>query len=154
MKKLMIAAAAAFCGTVCFGELASANVVGYSTVSPEYTSIMYSIPFNAVGGGDIAIEDIQANFAEDDEIQVSWMDEDGYIQFDQYFFKNALGAIYPKNGWYDGDDNYAGHPIRTLLRWLPHITRDSEGRDHRRRIAHIIARPRRIEGFPRCSVES
>ena len=31
MKKLMIAATAAFCATVSFAELASANVVGYST---------------------------------------------------------------------------------------------------------------------------
>ena len=112
MKKLMIAAAAAVCGSVF--ALESANVVGYNTVNPEYTSIMYSVTFSAVGGGDIAIEDIQANFAEDDEIQVSWMDEDGYIQFDQYFFKNALGTIYPKNGWYDGDDNFVEDPITSV----------------------------------------
>lgn len=72
---------------------------------------MFSIPFDAVGGGSIALEDIKADFAEDDEIQVSWMDDDGYIQFDQYYYKNALGAIYPKDGWYDGSDEYAGDTL-------------------------------------------
>ncbi len=72
---------------------------------------MYSVPFDAVGGGSLLLEDVQGAFAEDDEIQISWMDDDGYIQFSQYFYKNALGAIYPNDGWYDDADEYAGDVV-------------------------------------------
>ena len=127
MKKLMFAAAVA-AGLAVFGEgIESANTVGYNTVNPEYTYTMFSIPFTAVGGESLTLDSINAEFAEDDEIQVSWMDDDGYIQFDSFFYKNALGAIYPQDGWYDSSDEYAGDSFTLtpgLAVWL--ITEQSE----------------------------
>ena len=127
MKKLMFAAAVTASLGVFAEGIESSNTVGYNTVAPEYTYTMFTIPFTAVGGGGIAIEDIKADFAEDDEIQVSWMDDDGYIQFDQYYYKNALGAIYPQDGWYDGNDDYAGNTLTLspgMAVWL--ITEQSQ----------------------------
>ena len=127
MKKLMFAAAVA-AGLAVFGEgIESANTVGYNTVNPEYTYTMFSIPFTAVGGESLTLDSINAEIAEDDEIQVSWMDDDGYIQFDSFFYKNALGAIYPQDGWYDSSDEYAGDSFTLtpgLAVWL--ITEQSE----------------------------
>ena len=54
MKKLMFAAAAAFCGTV-FG-LESANVVGYQDIeTTAVKSPMFGFTFMPVGGGDTVL---------------------------------------------------------------------------------------------------
>ena len=61
MKKLMIAAAAAFCGTVCFGELASANVVGYADKATENYTFIGPV-FTQVGGSEaFTYGDIKVN---------------------------------------------------------------------------------------------
>ena len=66
MKKLMIAATAAFCATVSFAELASANIVGYNTATIQGTDEagnvkwhLLAIQFKDVAGTDdsIALKD-------------------------------------------------------------------------------------------------
>ena len=57
MKKLMIAASAALCATVGFAELASANIVGYSTVELANQNTLVGINYLGVGGGAMALND-------------------------------------------------------------------------------------------------
>ena len=86
MKKLMIAATAAFCATVSFAELASANIVGYNTVTINQEWTILAVNFSQVDGSNLTIQDAfppQAgmtkgmSISDSDQIQVL-KDDGGY----------------------------------------------------------------------------
>ena len=57
MKKLMVAASAALCATVSFAELASANIVGYNTVTINQEWTILAVNFAKVDGNNLTIQE-------------------------------------------------------------------------------------------------
>ena len=96
---------------VTFG-LESANVVGYSTLKTGYTHQMLGVPFSNVNGNDsgVLLKDIAGNFGIWDEIQFSYMDEHGLVQFNTYFYLNEDEGG-ECEGWHDGDYVYIGDSV-------------------------------------------
>jgi hypothetical protein len=76
MKKLMIAAAAAFCGTV-FG-LESANTVGYTSVTAKKDAwLLTAVQFEGVDGNDVLLSNlVSGNYA-----AVDWDENDAEMLF-------------------------------------------------------------------------
>jgi len=103
MKKLMFAMAAA-AGLMAFGDgIESVNTVGYNTLNTGDASQMLGSTFkNANNGTDgVKLSELIGEFAAYDEIQVSYMDEDGYIQFTVYQYLDTDEGV-DADGWYDG----------------------------------------------------
>ena len=138
MKKLMIAASAALCATVGFGELASANVVGYQDKGVRVGYTMTGPSFVSVGATEAKIDltEIKVAGYEGENMEVvviqtldylgnavdtySWMDDDGAGDFDPGWYNGDYEAIEPGTVfidagtalWTAGDDGlsltYAG----------------------------------------------
>ena len=97
MKKLMIAATVAFCATVSFAELASANIVGYTTITLTEKNSIVGINFTGVDGNAMSINEavpyaegmVKGNAAANaDQIQV----QDGNGGYKTYYMSNGLNA--------------------------------------------------------------
>ena len=113
MKKLMIAAVAALSATVLTSTVqaeVSSNVVGYNKATPQYSWHMMGMPFTAVDGGDVKIGSVSGTFEEGDQIQLSYMDDSGYVQFNiyEYWFEGDMGD---EEGWYY-EDIYMGEDLK------------------------------------------
>ena len=109
MKKLMIAATAAFCATVSFAELASANIVGYRTYTLTEDYTLMGLCFEDVAGGGMSLNAAVpfadgmtkgATSGEADNLQI--MGDDGNYKL--YFLSNGkygkFNASYSED--YDG----------------------------------------------------
>ena len=103
MKKLMIAATAAFCATVGF-SLESANIVGYNTVTLTEKWTILGVNFTGVDGNAMSINDAipyaegmvkGANVNTADQIQI----QDGNGGYNTYYMSNGKNA---KGGTVDG----------------------------------------------------
>ena len=112
MKKLMIAGVAGLCAAVTFG-LESANVVGYNTLNTGDTFQMLGSSFAGVGTNvdGFTLESLQGNFADEDAIQVSYMDDDGIVQFTTYQYLTVDGFGMDADGWYDGNYELANETM-------------------------------------------
>ena len=112
MKKLMFAAAAAFCGTVSFAELASQNVVGYAQQTANATRNTMMTPnflnVNSATGcklSDLSVTGYDAPV---------WNEEDEYYENGCYAgdfvlqFLNSNGSVASRYYWIDDGDNKAG----------------------------------------------
>ena len=114
MKKLMIAAAAALWATVGFGDVESANVVGYDT-KPVSGYKFVGADFTNVGGAeDMKIGDLKTNCDLTGELGTGWQAlADSIVQLDEggnfvrklvflpgYIAAEIDGAV---EGWYDND---------------------------------------------------
>ena len=84
-------------------------MVGYNKATPQYSYHMMSMPFTAVDGGEVKIGSVQGSFEMEDNIQFSYMDEDGYVQFKTYIWwpEDTIGDV---AGWYD-DDIFVGDSL-------------------------------------------
>ena len=103
-----------FCGTVCFGELASANVVGYADKASENYTFIGPV-FTQVGGSEaFTYGDIKVNCDETGEGDGSgWqpladsivvLDENGtYVRKLVYAPQYIADAYQCTKGWYDAD---------------------------------------------------
>ena len=102
MKKLMIAASAALCAAVGFGDVESSNVVGYNTLNIGNPTVMLGCSFRGMDGTDfMKLSAIQGDFESMDEIQVSYLTEDGFIEFNVYQYLTTADGV-DADGWYDG----------------------------------------------------
>ena len=104
MKKLMFAAAAAFCGTV-FG-LESANVVGYSeaNLNLDYTGVgpmFFSIGEDVVSVQNLKIKGLTE--AQGSGYTIAPITSTGNIPV-KYFYWCGLSEYGVKDGWYTTDD--------------------------------------------------
>ena len=108
MKKLMIAATAALCAAVGFGDITSQNVVGYNTLNTSNPTVMLGCSFRTMIGDDaMKLSAIQGDFESMDEIQVSYLTDDGFIEFNVYQYLTTDDGV-DANGWYDGSWETAG----------------------------------------------
>ena len=101
MKKVMFGLAAA--AAISAFAIESANVVGYNSLDTGYSYQMLGSTFkNTTTGADgIKLSELVGDFAAYDEIQVSYMDGDGYIQFNVYQYLDTNEGV-DADGWYDG----------------------------------------------------
>ena len=129
MKKLMIAASAALCATVSLAELASANIVGYTTKTAEQGKfIMYGSGFSNVSGsykinelvsGAIPV-DIDWDTTDWQNLAVQIQSYDEYGSLIQYFYvSNAWlddGTEEGQyvEGWCDADGIYADVVVKNM----------------------------------------
>ena len=103
MKKLMIAAAAAVCGSV-FG-LESANVVGYASSQLDNAggSVLTTPQFISTSGSGVKLKDIvpvaEGYEIGDMMIDIQYVDNAGYTDVNRWYCYDGMG------GWYynDGD---------------------------------------------------
>ena len=61
MKKIMIAASAALCAAVGFGEIESANIVGYTTTTARQGYTLFVPAFDDIGSEGLDIQKIKPN---------------------------------------------------------------------------------------------
>ena len=97
MKKLMIAASAALCATVGFGEIASANVVGYQANAVANGYSMITPCFENVDGTDYAIDNFLLNGVNDCDATVQVVNPDGSWGTMGFWF-NEYGDL--PSGWF------------------------------------------------------
>ena len=83
----------------------SSKVVGYQNVQPEYSYHMLGMPFTGCSGDEVMIADIKGEFETFDNIQHSFVDDEGYVDFDVYEYYAAgtrgKGSL---AGWYLDSD--------------------------------------------------
>ena len=112
MKKLMFAAAAAFCGTVSFAELASQNVVGYAQQTANATRNTMMTPnfLNVNSATGCKLSDLSVTGYE----PPVWMEEDEYFEggcaggeFILSFLNND-GSFAARYYWIDNGEVPAG----------------------------------------------
>ena len=112
MKKLMFAAAAAFCGTVSFAELASQNVVGYAQQTANATRNTMMTPnfLNVNSATGCKLSDLTVTGYE----PPVWMEEDEYFeggcQGTDFIlsFLNSDGSFAARYYWLDDGENTPG----------------------------------------------
>ena len=105
MKKLMIAAAAALCGTV-FG-LESANVVGFQNKDVRFGFTMTGSSFVSVNanGAKIDLTEIKVAGYEAECMDVVYIQTLDYLgnSIDTYYWQDDNGGGDFEPGWYNGD---------------------------------------------------
>ena len=114
MKKLMFAAAAAFCGTVF--ALESANVVGYQNQSIGQFNIT-ATPFLQVNGGEAwTLGDIKpnANWIEMSDIIQTFTSAGKADVAYMYITEASAEAFGVAAGWYASDDFMAERPMNNV----------------------------------------
>ena len=89
-------------------DIESANVVGYNTLNTNDPTVMLGCSFKGMAENDsLKLGAIQGDFESMDEIQVAYMTEDGFIEFDVYQYLTEDDGV-DANGWYDGSWESAG----------------------------------------------
>lgn len=135
MKKLMFAAAAAFCGTVSFAELASQNVVGYtSKEAAQGKFIIMGAQFESIKDGSMKINDLVTGLTgvdyDDEDIwlttaaQIQVPSANGYTTYrylnDGYDLIKDDGTVAP--GWCDGFGNLVNDEFTVgVAQWLKSV---------------------------------
>lgn len=102
MKKTMITLAAMFAATVTMAAVTS-QVVGYSSTGLGASKLymLSTAGFEKVGGGNLTLGDIASalSFEDDDNIQFGLANEDGAVEFTDYFYISWQDPA----GWYASD---------------------------------------------------
>ena len=97
MKKIMIAASAALCAAVGFGEIESANIVGYTTTTARQGYTLFVPAFDDIGSEGLDIQKIKPN-TESRGVNIQTFASDADTDVMYYYVpdgKHANGA-----GWY------------------------------------------------------
>ena len=124
MKKLMVAASAALCATVSFAELASANIVGYNTVTLKKGWNMLAVNFENCSSVDgIDIQDLipgktegltgnQAS-ANADQIQIYNSATGGYTLYSLFYTTIPNPGLQAKNyKWVDNSGAVSSYKFK------------------------------------------